>query len=259
MFMKVACVQFDIAWENKPANYAKVTQMLREAKLAAGSLVLLPEMFSTGFSMNVALIAETKARETESFLSRTAKEFGVYLVAGIVTARDGLGRNEAVVFSPDGVEIARYCKMQPFNLGGEGKNYAAGNDIVTFQWNDFTVAPFICYDLRFPELFRAAAMRGAQLITVIASWPVMRIGHWVTLLQARAIENLAYVVGNNRSGKDPKLSYNGRSVIVNPHGDILADAGDGEKVISADVDVQNVIKWRADFPALADMRRKPIL
>ena len=87
----------------------------------------------------------------------------------------------------------------------------------------------------------------------------MRIGHWVTLLQARAIENLAYVVGNNRSGKDPKLSYNGRSVIVNPHGDILADAGDGEKVISADVEVQNVIKWRADFPALADMRRKPIL
>jgi len=221
--------------------------------------VLLPEMFPSGFTMNVAAAAESKGRDSEVFLGRTAKEFGIYLVAGIVTARDGLGRNEAVVFSPDGIEIARYCKMQPFNLGGEGQHYCAGNEIVTFNWNGLTVAPFICYDLRFPELFRAAVLRGAQLFAVIANWPVMRIGHWVTLLQARAIENQAYAIGTNRCGADPKLSYNGRSIIVNPHGDILADAGDGEKVITADVDAQAVVKWRADFPALADMRRKPII
>jgi predicted amidohydrolase len=256
--MKVACVQFDIAWENKTANYSTITRMLEKARPEAATLVLLPEMFATGFSMNVAAIAEGKSRETETFLSRTAKQFGIYLVAGIVTAPHDLGRNEAVVFSPDGIEIARYCKMQPFSLGGESHHYCSGNDIVTFQWNGFTVAPFICYDLRFPELFRAAAARGAQLFAVIANWPVMRIGHWVTLLQARAIENQAYAVGTNRSGTDPKLSYNGRSVIVNPHGDILADAGDGEKVITAEVDPQTVIKWRADFPALADMRRKAI-
>jgi predicted amidohydrolase len=87
----------------------------------------------------------------------------------------------------------------------------------------------------------------------------MRIGHWVTLLQARAIENQAYAIGANRCGADPKLSHNGRSIIVNPHGDVLADAGDGEKAISASVAVESVVKWRADFPALADMRRKPIL
>ena len=256
--MKVACVQFDIAWENKPSNHARVTRLLEQARPEPGTLVLLPEMFATGFSMNVAAIAEGKSRETESFLSRTAKQFGIYLIAGIVTSRNHLGRNEAVVFSPDGVEIARYCKMQPFTLGGESQHYCAGDAIVTFQWNGFTVAPFICYDLRFPELFRAAAARGAQLFAVIANWPVMRIGHWVTLLQARAIENQAYAVGTNRSGADPKLTYNGRSVIVNPHGEILADAGDGEKVITADVDRETVVKWRADFPALADMRRKAI-
>jgi predicted amidohydrolase len=257
--MKVACVQFDIAWENKPANYGKVSQLLKEANPEPGTLVLLPEMFASGFSMNVAAIAEGKTRETEAFLSRTAREFGIYLLAGIVTLRNDQGRNEAVVFSPEGVEIARYCKMQPFNLGGEGQHYCAGDDIVTFQWNGFTVAPFICYDLRFPELFRAAAARGAQMFAVIANWPVMRISHWVTLLQARAIENQAYAVGTNRSGADPKLAYNGRSIIVNPHGDILADAGDGEKVISADVDPETVVKWRADFPALADMRRKAVV
>src|SRR4030095_562934 len=106
--MKVACVQFDIAWENKPANYTKVSQLLREARPEKGSLVLLPEMFPSGFTMNVAAAAESKGRDSEVFLGRTAKEFGIYLVGGIVTARDGLGRNEAVVFSPDGIEIARY-------------------------------------------------------------------------------------------------------------------------------------------------------
>jgi omega-amidase len=252
--MKAACLQLDIAWENKPANYAKVSHLLREAKLPGGSLVLLPEMFATGFSMNVAGIAEGKGRETEIFLSRIAKEFGIHLIAGVVTAPDGLGRNEAVVFNSEGLEVARYCKMQPFNLGGEGQHYRAGNGIVTFEWNGLTVAPFICYDLRFPELFRAAVKRGAQMFAVIANWPVMRLGHWVTLLQARAIENQAYALGANRCGDDPKLSYNGRSVIVNPHGDILADAGDGEKIISVSVDVQSVVKWRADFPALADIR-----
>jgi omega-amidase len=95
---------------------------------------------------------------------------------------------------------------------------------------------------------------GAQLFAVIANWPVTRIQHWITLLQARAIENQAYVAGVNRCGSDPKYSYNGRSVIVDPHGNILADAGDSERVISADIDPKVVLQWREDFPALRDMR-----
>jgi predicted amidohydrolase len=90
---------------------------------------------------------------------------------------------------------------------------------------------------------------------VIANWPVTRIQHWITLLQARAIENQAYVAGVNRCGTDPKYTYNGRSIIVDPHGNVLADAGDGERVISADIDPSIVVKWREDFPALRDMRR----
>ena len=123
-----------------------------------------------------------------------------------------------------------------------------------FHWRDFAVSPFICYDLRFPEHFRVAARRGAQLITVIASWPVARIQHWVTLLQARAIENQAYVAGVNRCGTDPKLSYNGRSLIVSPRGDILADAGNGECVISAGLNLKELLAYRAELPFLADMR-----
>ena len=255
----------DIAWENKPANFAKAQKLIAGAKVPPGSLVLLPEMFATGFSMNVPLLAESatpgpagKNSETAAFLARTAQEFGIFLMGGLITAGPkGRGYNQAGVYSPEGKELARYTKCQPFTLGGEAKHYEAGKEIVTFKWQDCVVAPFICYDLRFPELFRAAVRQGAELFPVIASWPVKRIHHWVTLLQARAIENLAYVAGVNRTGTDPSLAYNGRSLIVNPHSDVLAQAGAEETVISADIDLDGLRAWRAEFPALKDMRPMP--
>ncbi|HEY2952096.1 MAG TPA: carbon-nitrogen family hydrolase [Verrucomicrobiae bacterium] len=253
--MKIYGIQLDSVWENKAANHAKVRSLLAKASPDRGSLVVLPEMFSTGFSMNVPGIAEGEKRESEIFLSRTAQELGVVMLGGVVTTSPGgRGLNQSVIFSPDGKELARYTKMQPFNLGGEGKQYEPGREIVTFPWQGFVTAPFVCYDLRFPELFRAAARRGAQLVVVIASWPVKRIHHWVTLLQARAIENLAYVVGVNRCGDDPKYSHNGHSIIVDPHGAILVDAGEKEGVMSAEVSVEEVVSWRNEFPALKDMR-----
>jgi predicted amidohydrolase len=253
--MKLYCVQHHIAWENKRENFARVETLLSMAKPEAGSLVLLPEMFATGFSMNAGAIAEERGRETDQFLSAKAKQFSVFLLGGVVTPHSkGKGFNQCVVFSPEGAEVARYSKIQPFTPGGESDNYQAGQEVVTFPWQGFVVAPFVCYDLRFPEHFRAATRRGAQLITVISSWPAARIQHWVTLLQARAIENQAYVAGVNRCGTDPKFTYTGRSLIVSPKGDILADAGNGETVISADVSLDELMTYRKDLPFLADMR-----
>lgn len=253
--MKVYCCQTDIVWEDKPRNFARARDLIEAARPEPRSLVLLPEMFATGFSMNVPAIAEGAKSETAEFLARTAGEFSIYLVGGIVTtAPDQRGLNQAAIFNPAGQEVARYSKMQPFTLGGETKNYAAGDDVVIFDWEGVKVAPFICYDLRFPEVFRCAARRGAEMFAVIANWPVMRIGHWTSLLQARAIENLAFVAGANRCGSDPKLNYNGRSLIVNEHGTVLVDAADGQKVIAADVDPKAIRQWRIDFPALSDMR-----
>lgn len=253
--MKLYCCQTDITWESKPANHARVEKLLSDAKPELGSLVLLPEMFSTGFSMNVTGIDEGRARDTENFLASTARHFGVYVIGGLVTAAtDGQGYNQAAVFSPEGRELTRYTKMQPFSLGAETKHYHSGKEPAFFAWQALTVSPFICYDLRFPELFRAAVRKGAHLFAVIANWPVTRIQHWLTLLQARAIENQAYVAGVNRVGADPRYAYNGRSVIIDPHGKILADAGDAERVISADIDPKVVLQWREDFPALRDMR-----
>lgn len=254
--MKVYCVQLDIVWENKSANHAKVKSLLAKSPPVPGSLVVLPELFSTGFTMNVAGQAEGVAKESETFLSTVARESGVFILGGVMN-RDATGRglNQAVTFGPDGCEVARYTKMQPFNPGQEGAHYRAGHEIVTFPCGGFVVSPFVCYDLRFPELFRAAVRREAQMFVVIACWPVKRIGHWITLLQARAIENQAFVIGVNRCGDDPNYRHNGRSLIVDPHGAILADAGEGEGVICADVDVTTVVSWRKEFPALQDVRR----
>src|SRR5579884_1055209 len=252
--MHIVCCQLDIAWEDTAANHAKVRALLERASIAKGSLVALPEMFSTGFSLNVAAIAEGAARETERFLARTAREFDVFMLGGVTTmGSDGRGRNEAVVFDPEGREVVRYCKMHPFTYGGESKHYASGDKPVVFACQEFTVAPFICYDLRFPEVFRSAARRGAQLFVVIANWPQPREHHWLTLLQARAIENQAYVVGVNRCGDDPKLCYSGRSLIVDPRGNILADAGEAEGCIQAELDLPALLAYRETFPALADI------
>lgn len=253
--MKIYCVQHDIAWEDRSANFRKVETLLDQTRPEPGSLVLLPEMFASGFSMNVTAIREGRERATERFLAATAKRLNLYLLGGIVTTKtNGRGSNQSVVFGPDGKEHARYTKMQPFTFGGEAEAYDAGRSTEIFDWAGFKVASFICYDLRFPEHFRTATKRGAQIITVIANWPVGRIGHWVTLLQARAIENQAYVAGVNRCGTDPKLTYNGRSLLIGPKGDILADAGNGETVISAEANLEELKAYRRDLPFLADMR-----
>ena len=254
--MKIIALQFDIAWEDKKANFDKVHRLLRKAEPEADSLVVLPEMFATGFSMNTAAIAETYGGKTEQFLAGVAREFGVCVVGGAaMRGRDGQVRNKALVFSPSGELVAFYAKMRPFTLGGESKHYAAGERPAVFRWRDWTVSPFVCYDLRFPEIFREAmAAHGPHLFTVIANWPEKRIHHWVRLLQARAIENQAYVVGVNRCGRDPEHVYNGRSVIVDAHGEILADAGGREGHIGVSLDLAALLEYRRVLPFLADMR-----
>jgi predicted amidohydrolase len=257
--MRLIGVQLDIVWEDKAATFERVRRLLDAGQPPAGSLVVLPEMFATGFSMNVAAIREGGERPAERFLESVAREYGVHVLGGVVNSdADAKGRNQALVFGPDGRELCRYDKIHPFNLGEEGEHYAGGSAVRCFDWGGMTVAPLVCYDLRFPETFREAVAtrqgrRAAQLFAVIANWPSRRDGHWVTLLQARAIENQAYVIGVNRCGSDPKHAYSGRSLIVDPHGKVLADAGSDECLISAEVDVAAVESWRREFPALADM------
>ncbi|MEQ1851809.1 MAG: nitrilase-related carbon-nitrogen hydrolase [Chthoniobacteraceae bacterium] len=253
----VVLIQLDSVWEDPRANFARVEQLLAAAPPAAGYYLVLPEMFSTGFSLDLSKTMQGAAREAEEFLRGIALRYRATVTGGIVSpGAGGRGRNESVVIGADGTLLARYVKQQPFSGAGETEVHEAGADCVTFRLGAFTVAPFVCYDLRFPELFRAAAARGADLFSVIAAWPVKRIGHWLTLLQARAIENQAFVIGVNRTGREPRFEYCGRSVVVDPHGEIIADAGTGETVRTAIIAHEAVAAWRAEFPALRDARNR---
>ncbi len=251
--MNVYAFQLDIAWEDRVANFTRVQSLFEKTPPNPGALVVLPEMFASGFSMNLAATCQGLATEDETFLAGLARKYQVFVTGGVVrSGSNEMGRNEAVAFSPDGTLLARYAKIHPFTLGGEARVHEAGTEIVVFPWAGFTVAPFVCYDLRFPEIFRAASRQGANLFVVMALWPAKRQQHWLTLLQARAIENQAYVIGVNRVGTEPGFLYAGRSVIVDPHGVIVADAGERECVLATAIDLEVVTSWRRDFPALKD-------
>ena len=254
--MIIFAIQSDITWENTAANFDRVRGLLEKAAPEPGSLVALPEMFATGFSMNTGATAEVYGGETERFLAATAKQFGIFLLGGAaMKGRDGRVRNKALLFSPKGELAGFYAKMRPFTLGGESEHYTAGEKPAVFQCGDCAVSPFVCYDLRFPEIFRAsAAAHQPELFVVIANWPEKRIVHWIRLLQARAIENQAYVVGVNRVGRDPYYTYVGRSVMVDFNGDILEDAGDAEGFIQAELDLDTLRKYRQGLPFLRDLR-----
>ena len=254
--MNVHLAQVDIAWEDPGVNRERIAALLEGVEIRAGDLVVLPEMAFTGFSLDVARTV-SDAAAGEGFLRDLALRRACTVVGGLVAPVGSRATNQALAFGPDGALLARYSKLQPFSIGGEAAAHAAGDEIVGFRWAGLRVAPFICYDLRFPEHFRYAAGEGAEMFVVIANWPVRRIDHWLTLLQARAIENQAAVVGVNRCGTDPSLTYNGRSVVVSPHGHLIADAGEGERVVTAAIDPEEIRHWRRDFPALSDIRALP--
>jgi predicted amidohydrolase len=253
--MNVVCVQFDIAWEDKPANFATVRRLLSTAAVPPGALVVLPEMFATGFSMNVAAIAEGPDGPTETLLAETARQWGAFVLGGLVTkAPDGRGLNQALLVGPTGETIGRYTKMHPFSFAGEDRHYAGGDHLVAVEMGGTRLAPFICYDLRFPEVFRMATAGGTEVLAVIANWPAARQEHWRTLLRARAIENQAWVVGVNRIGADPNAAYAGGSLVVDPWGVIVADAGTGPCAMAAELDLPALRRYRQEFPALRDMK-----
>ncbi len=257
---RVYAVQFDIIWEDKAANHAIVEGMVEQAAPPRGSLVVLPEMFDVGFSLNTGATAEqVTGGASESWCAAAARRWGVYLQGASVQRPDpdGKATNDAVAFDPDGELICRYQKIFPFSGGRETEAFKGGDRIVTFDWQGLTVCPFVCYDLRFPEIFRLATLdRGAEVFTIGASWPTPRHHHWLTLLSARAIENQAYVVGLNRCGKDPALAYSGGSRIFGPKGEVLAEADEAPTVLSAEIDQTTVQSWRASFKSLADARRE---
>ncbi len=258
--MRFACVQFDIVWEDKPANHAIIERMLDAAQPAIppGSLVMLPELGDTGFSMNLDRIADDL---TLPWAVKLARSRGVFIQCGFAR-RDATasppGRNCAVIVSPEGGIVAEYEKVHPFSFGREAEHYSGGSRLAIAHCSEACICPLICYDLRFPELWRLAAIAepAAEAFTIGASWPAARQNHWRSLCIARAIENQAWVIAVNRCGNDPYLAYAGGSLIVSPRGEIVAEADSQPQVIQAEVDLAALRDWRREFRALSDVHRE---
>jgi predicted amidohydrolase len=252
--MKVAGIQMDIAWEDPQENFRRARRMATEAVDQGARLVVLPEMFATGFSMKAKLVAGF-AEETQSFLSDLAKELSAFVLAGYGEPADPRPANACSIFDPTGNEILHYRKIHPFTMAGEDVHYLAGKGVETAEVEGVRVTPLICYDLRFPEPFRAAATR-TDLFCVLANWPEPRRRHWSLLLRARAIENQAYVMGVNRVGSGDGLVYTGDSALLDPMGDeVVAAVPSTEEVVIEEVDPSEAIRIRERFGFLYD--RKP--
>ena len=257
--MKIACVQFNSVWQDETANL-KHLSVLFETQIAKDkpNVVLLPELFHSGFSMASQAIMQNRSGEVYRTLSKLAERHSLTIVAGVALQSDCLESTEvsvfntALVFDPNGREQACYTKNQAFTLSGEHVHYQQDNKQVVFSIDGASCSVFICYDLRFPELFGKVAKR-VEIIFVIANWPASRQSHWQTLLMARAIENQCFVVGVNRIGQDDYgIEYAGGSIVVNPMGEVLCqmDASFEYQSIEIDYLLTQVIRER--FPFLND-------
>ena len=256
--MRIAAVQHDIVWEDREANFERLGPLVAGAAGLGAGLVLLTETFSTGFVTDDLEIGEPEDGPSATFLADQAREHDVWVggscpeIPADAAADDQRPYNSFVLAGPDGT-THRYRKIHPFSYGGEEKYFRAGSDLVTVDVDGLRVGLFVCYDLRFADEFWQLAP-STDLYLVPANWPEKRRLAWTTLLQARAIENQAYVIGANRVGEGNGIAYAGDSRIVDPLGDLLATASRTESILLADISAATVRRTREHFPFLRDRR-----
>jgi omega-amidase len=242
--MRVAAIQTEVIWEDIWRNLKNAKHLIGCAAGEGCDLAVLPELFATGVTLETCGFEENSHGPTCSMLSNAARENRICVVGSYIQKRPGKKPyNALVVYNVEGCLICEYKKINLFQYGGEHLAYSPGKKQAKFNLGGFSVSPTVCYDLRFPSFYS----RENSLHLVAANWPNPRREHWITLLCARAIETQSYVVGANITGKNPKNTFFGASMIVSPHGEILAQAGDGEEIIYADISLEDVLGYRRKY------------
>ncbi len=247
--LQLALIQTSLVWQDAAANREHFARLLEQARGA--DLIVLPEMFSTGFSMDSAALAEPEDGPTSQWLRQQAQDLGAVVCGSlIIQAADGSYRNRLLWARPDG-SLAHYDKRHLFRMAGEHKHYSAGEQQVVLEVKGWRVRPLICYDLRFPVWSRDAG--GTDLLLYTANWPAERRHHWNRLLPARAIENLCYVAAVNRVGEDGKgHAYSGDSQVLDFQGESLLAAQDVDGVFHVSLSAAELAAYRQRFPAHLD-------
>ncbi|TAL26454.1 MAG: amidohydrolase [Aquabacterium sp.] len=247
--LTLALVQADLAWENVDDNLARMDRLL--AGVQGARVIVLPEMFTTGFSMNAPAVAETMNGKGVNWLLQTARRLRADVAGSLAIADGGHYYNRLVWAKPDG-SLRHYDKRHLFSFAGEDGHYTPGREALVVEVDGWRIAPFICYDLRFPVWTRNREAR-YDLALYVANWPQRRAAHWKALLPARAIENQSYVIGLNRVGADGNgLAYSGDSLAIDPYGETLWKAQDGVEVRPLALSRSRLEEVRTQFPFLQD-------
>lgn len=248
--LKVSCIQADLVWENIDQNLEMFSKKMRDIP-SDTELVILPEMFTTGFSMNSIELAENMDGKSFHWLKDQAEKFNKIILGSIIIKENNNFYNRCITMFPDG-KYYTYDKGHLFRMEKEHEDFTKGENKTIFKHNGWRICTLICYDLRFPVWSRNK--NEYDLLIYIASWPESRREVWNTLLKARAIENQSYVVGVNRIGKDGEgITYSGDTVIIDPKGRIITKANDyKEEIISAELSLNELEKFREKFPVFLD-------
>ena len=247
--LTISLLQTDTVWHDPAANRARFDDLLAQVPAATG-LVLLPEMFATGFTMDSAAVAETMQGDTVAWLQQRAADTGKVLCGSLVIHADGAYYNRFLCAQPDGT-LATYDKRHRFRMAGEHEHYSAGGRKIVVHVRGWRVCPMVCYDLRFPVWFRN---RGEyDLLVCVANWPAARREAWNTLLRARAIENQVYAAGVNIVGTDGNgVAYSGGSAVYAPDGLPLAEAFDTAQIVTCSIAWAPLAALREEFPVWQD-------
>lgn len=246
--LQLCLVQTELVWEDPVRNRRQFEQLLGDP--GAADLIVLPEMFSTGFSMNAARLGETMQGETVSWMQDVARRTGAAICGSVIIEAAGSYYNRFVLARPGG-ELVTYDKRHLFRMSTENNHYTAGSRRLTTQVAGFKIFPQVCYDLRFPVFSRNNL--GFDVMIYVANWPARRRDHWRTLLAARAIENQCYVVGVNRIGTDGNgVDYAGDSLAVQFDGSILVDMGTSNATTALTLSQDSLEAYRQEFPAWKD-------
>jgi omega-amidase len=248
--LTITLIQTELHWEDVAANLRRFDRLIDSLQVAT-DLIVLPEMFTTGFSMNADALAEDMNGRAVAWLRNTARHTAAAVVGSIMVADNGRFYNRLCWADPNG-EVANYDKKHLFRYAGEDKVYTAGSASLLVELNGWKIRPFVCYDLRFPAWTRNVNST-YDLALFVANWPQRRAEHWKLLLQARAIENQTYVIGVNRIGTDGNgLYHSGDSSVIDPVGNILFRSAHAPCVFTLPLERGRLDDYRQSFPAWKD-------
>lgn len=250
---KIALLQYSPIWEEKETNMILISDLIEKLDPQT-SIVIFPEMTLTGFTMDSRKHAEEIDGKSIKYFMKLANKFKVDIFAGIIEKDSNSVFNSLFHFDKNGLIKAIYRKIHPFSLAEEDKNFSSGNEIITSRFESYNIGLSICYDLRFPELYRLYSKENVSVMINIANWPVKRIEHWKYLLRARAIENQCFMVGVNRIGNDPFQPYNGCSAIFDPMGELVILNENEEKIIYAEINLNRSHEIKEKLTFLNDIR-----